>query len=143
MRLAGALLSCLVALSFAAAEPARQQDAAKTAQPKKETKARANNATKAEQKAAVDAIAASYTAIPFTERIAIQNDLVWTEDYNGLINGEFGDIDENASRDYCDARAVASEARHAVVLDVGPGTLNAQAIDDQGDVVDAFQIAVP
>src|ERR1700755_200468 len=87
MRLAGALLSCLVAVGFAVAEPAKQ-DTSKAAPAKKETKAKA---TKAEQKAAVDAIAASYTAIPLTERIAIQNDLVWTGDYNGLINGEFGE----------------------------------------------------
>src|SRR4051812_40715064 len=87
MRLAGAVLSCLVAVSFAGAEPARQ-DAAKAAPAKKETKAKA---PKAEQKAALDTIAASYTAIALTERIAIQNDLVWTGDYNGLINGDFGE----------------------------------------------------
>ena len=87
MRLAGALLSCLVALSFAAAEPAKR-DAAKTTPPKKETKAKP---AKVEQKAATDAIAASYSAIPLTERISIQNDLVWTADYNGLINGDFGE----------------------------------------------------
>ncbi|MEJ0073840.1 MAG: serine protease [Alphaproteobacteria bacterium] len=85
MRLAGALLSCFVALSFAAAEPAKQ-DAAKAAPAKQKAKA-----PKAEQKAALDATAASYTAIPLTERIAIQNDLVWTGDYNGLINGDFGE----------------------------------------------------
>ena len=96
MRLAGALLGCLVALSFAAAEPAKQ-DASKAAPAKKETKAAPAKketkakASKAEQKAAVDAIAASYTAIPLSERIAIQNDLVWTGDYNGIINGEFGE----------------------------------------------------
>jgi peptidoglycan hydrolase-like protein with peptidoglycan-binding domain len=90
MRLAGALLSCAVAASFAAAEPARQ-DAAKAPPAKKETNAKPAKAGKAEQKAVLDAIAASYTAIPLTERIAIQNDLVWTGDYNGLINGDFGD----------------------------------------------------
>jgi len=90
MRLAGALLACVVTASFAAAEPAKQ-DAAKAAPAKKETKAKAPKAGKAEQNAALDAIAASYTAIPLTERIAIQNDLVWTGDYNGLINGDFGD----------------------------------------------------
>src|SRR3954447_22743858 len=89
MRLAGALLSCLVAASFAAAQPVKQ-DAAKAPLGKKDTKANASKPAKAEQKAAVDAIAASYTAIPLTERIAIQNDLVWTGDYNGLINGDFG-----------------------------------------------------
>jgi peptidoglycan hydrolase-like protein with peptidoglycan-binding domain len=90
MRLAGALLSSVMALSFAAADPVKQ-DAAKTAPPKKATKAKAPKAGKADQKAALDAVAASYTAIPLTERIAIQNDLVWTGDYNGLINGEFGE----------------------------------------------------
>ena len=30
-------------------------------------------------------------AIPLAERIAIQFDLAWTGDYNGLINGEFND----------------------------------------------------
>jgi peptidoglycan hydrolase-like protein with peptidoglycan-binding domain len=95
MRLAGALLGCLVALSFAAAEPAKQ-DASKAAPAKKDTKAAPAKetkakATKTEQKAAVDAIAASYTAIPLAERIAIQNDLVWAGDYNGIINGEFGE----------------------------------------------------
>jgi hypothetical protein len=87
MRLAGALFSCLMAASFAAAEPAKQ-DRVKAPAAKKETK---STPVKVEQKAAIDAIAASYTAIPLTERIAIQNDLVWTGDYNGLINGDFGE----------------------------------------------------
>jgi peptidoglycan hydrolase-like protein with peptidoglycan-binding domain len=87
MRLAGAIVCCLVVASFAAAEPAKQ-GAAKPAPVKKEAKAKA---PKAEQKAAMDAIGASYTAIPLPERIAIQNDLVWTGDYNGVINGEFGE----------------------------------------------------
>src|ERR1044072_8356191 len=96
MRLAGALMGCLVAVSFAAAEPAKK-NAAKAPPAKADTKAVPANkdtkakATQAEQKAAVDAIAASYTVIPLTERIAIQNDLVWTGDYNGIINGEFGE----------------------------------------------------
>jgi peptidoglycan hydrolase-like protein with peptidoglycan-binding domain len=33
----------------------------------------------------------SYAAIPLAERYAIQSDLVWTGDYNGLIDGEFSD----------------------------------------------------
>ena len=32
-----------------------------------------------------------FTAIPLPERMAIQSDLVWTGDYNGTINGEFGE----------------------------------------------------
>jgi peptidoglycan hydrolase-like protein with peptidoglycan-binding domain len=87
MRLAGAALSLIVAVGFAAAEPAKQP-ATKAAPAKKETKAKA---PKADKKAAIDAIAASYTAIPLAERIAIQNDLAWTGDYNGAINGDFGE----------------------------------------------------
>ena len=70
-----------------ASETGRREGAApakkdtKAAPAKRETKAKA---TKADQKAAVEAIAASYTAIPLSERIAIQNDLVWTGDYNGI-----------------------------------------------------------
>src|SRR5262249_27465296 len=30
----------------------------------------------------------SYAAIPLAERVAIQNDLIWTGDYNGVLNGE-------------------------------------------------------
>jgi hypothetical protein len=90
MRLAGAVLSCLVAASFAVAEPAKQAAPAKTEPAKKEAaKSRKAAPAKAEKKAAIDAIAASYVAIPLAERLAIQNDLAWTGDYNGLINGEF------------------------------------------------------
>lgn len=33
----------------------------------------------------------TYAAMPLAERLAIQSDLVWSGDYNGLINGEFGE----------------------------------------------------
>ena len=33
----------------------------------------------------------SYAAFTLAERIALQSDLVWTGDYNGLVNGEFSD----------------------------------------------------
>jgi peptidoglycan hydrolase-like protein with peptidoglycan-binding domain len=38
----------------------------------------------------------SYAAIPLSERIAIQSDLVWAGLYNGPVNGEFGDPLVNA-----------------------------------------------
>ena len=87
MRLAGAVLSCLVAASFALAEPAKQAAPAK----KQAAKSKKAAPAKAEKKAAIDAIAASYVAIPLAERLAIQNDLAWTGDYNGAINGDFGE----------------------------------------------------
>lgn len=36
-------------------------------------------------------ISESYAALPASERIAIQSDLVWTGDYNGIANGEFAE----------------------------------------------------
>ena len=77
MRLAGAAVAFVAAITLAAAQPAKQ-----AAPPK---------AVKADKKAATDAIAASYTAIPLAERLSIQNDLAWTGDYNGAINGDFGE----------------------------------------------------
>jgi hypothetical protein len=44
-----------------------------------------------EQSTATPSIKDSYAALTFSERLSIQSDLVWTGDYNGLINGEFSD----------------------------------------------------
>jgi len=41
--------------------------------------------------AATAAARAAYAAMPETERSAIQYDLVWTGDYNGVVGVEFGD----------------------------------------------------
>src|SRR5947209_8802060 len=82
MRLAGAALSMIVAASFSAAQPAKQAAPAKAAPAK---------ASKVEKKSVQDAIAASYTAIPLAERVSIQNDLAWTGDYNGTIEGDFAE----------------------------------------------------
>ena len=46
---------------------------------------------KAEESTPSRASKDSYAAISEAERIAIQSDLIWTGDYNGLINGEFSD----------------------------------------------------
>lgn len=85
MRLAGAVVCGLAAIGIAAAEPAKQ------VAPAKKEAAKSVKPAKAEKKAAIDAIAASYTAIPLSERIAIQNDLAWTGDYNGAIDGDFSE----------------------------------------------------
>ena len=95
MRLAGVVLSSLVATSLALAQPAKQAEP-KPAEPKKaepvaQAKSKNAAAPKADKKAATDAITASYNAIPLADRLAIQNDLVWTGDYNGLVNGEFSE----------------------------------------------------
>ena len=69
MRLAGAVLSCLLAPSFAMAEPAKRPA------PAKQEAAKAKKQAKPDTKAATDAIAASYTAIPLAERIAAGDDV--------------------------------------------------------------------
>jgi peptidoglycan hydrolase-like protein with peptidoglycan-binding domain len=95
MRVIGAVLSFLLVVSLAVAEPAKQADpkdkakaaAAKAAGPKAETKSE----KKGEAKAKPNPLAESYAAIPLAERLSIQSDLVWTGDYNGTINGDFGE----------------------------------------------------
>jgi peptidoglycan hydrolase-like protein with peptidoglycan-binding domain len=107
MRLVGALLPLLVGVTLAVAQPAKQAEPPKSKQteppkakqaepPKKDAgpaKGEKREAAKPAKKAApkTNPIVESYNAIPLAERMAIQSDLVWTGDYNGLVNGEFGD----------------------------------------------------
>jgi len=46
-------------------------------------------AKSAKQPAVVPSVQQTYASLPLNERLAIQSDLVWTGDYNGLIDGEF------------------------------------------------------
>jgi peptidoglycan hydrolase-like protein with peptidoglycan-binding domain len=102
MRVIGTVLLSLLAVSLATAEPAKQADPKdkkkaatakpsppKAAEPKAETKGEKKGETKAAAKP--NPLAESYAAIPLAERLSIQSDLVWTGDYNGTINGEFGE----------------------------------------------------
>jgi hypothetical protein len=113
MRLAGAVLSSLFVVTLATAQPAKQAEpkdkgkpaAAKEAPKAKQAEPAKKDAApaKADKKGSAPAAAAkkaaakpnpiveSYNAIALTERMTIQSDLVWTGDYNGLVNGEFGD----------------------------------------------------
>src|SRR3954451_13324502 len=111
MRLLGAVLSSLVAVSLAAAEPARKGEKADAkeqkakqapAEPKKmEKQTEKQTEEKTKKNAAADKgekndkvskqILDSYAAIPLSERISIQSDLIWTGDYNGVLSGEFGE----------------------------------------------------
>ncbi len=58
-----------------------------------QTVAKVKPAAKAAKAAAPagPSLSASYAALPLAERIAIQTDLVWTGDYNGLLDGEFNE----------------------------------------------------
>ena len=80
-----AVLPSLLVVSLAAAEPAKQAD------PKDKAKAAAAKPAAPKAAAKPNPLAESYTAIPLAERLSIQSDLVWTGDYNGTINGEFGE----------------------------------------------------
>lgn len=43
---------------------------------------------------------AVYTRMPEEERVAIQSDLIWTNDYNGMANGDFGTASVNAVKSF-------------------------------------------
>ena len=88
----------------AAAKPAEKPAAKPKPKPKPKTAAKpvvpradapATTGTapdaKPEQSTAAQSIKDSYAALTFTERLSIQSDLIWTGDYNGMINGEFSD----------------------------------------------------
>lgn len=123
MRLLGAILTSLVAVSLAAAQPSdpastapkkvkteripvdsatgTKSDAKPVATKGKQAKGKprdAKPATKGEKAEKNDKpekvakeVADSYNAIPLAERVAIQSDLIWTGDYNGVLSGEFGE----------------------------------------------------
>jgi peptidoglycan hydrolase-like protein with peptidoglycan-binding domain len=121
MRLLGAILTSLMAVSLAAAQTPKKdaaKDEAKPAaqtEPKKvkteripvegakpadakATKSAEPKATKSKQPEKAEKpekvskeIADSYNAIALAERVAIQSDLIWTGDYNGMLTGEFGE----------------------------------------------------
>ena len=57
-------------------------------------------ATAAPTPAPSSSLREAYDAIPLAERMAIQSDLIWTGDYNGLINGEFSERLVEAVRTY-------------------------------------------
>ena len=113
MRLAAAILVSVGAIALATAEPAKQAapKAETKGTPKAEKKAETKGdakpaaepaatkaqpaatkaATKGDKGGVAKAIIDSYGAIPLAERMAIQSDLVWTGDYNGLVTGEFAE----------------------------------------------------
>ncbi len=82
MRIIGAALLGLAALwpTVAATAPKAKPAKSTAAQPAKQAKPPAPGSPRA-----------VYAAMPEHERTAIQADLIWTGDYNGLIDNEFGD----------------------------------------------------
>jgi peptidoglycan hydrolase-like protein with peptidoglycan-binding domain len=100
-RIAGAVVTLLLAALPAAAEHAgtasqpgvTAKPAAQSSEagPAKRGEGAVRVAEAARKRAATPPVPARDTAIPLAERIAIQFDLAWTGDYNGLVNGEFND----------------------------------------------------
>src|SRR5262249_61240867 len=46
------------------------------------------------------AVIAAYAAMPVAERRALQSDLIWTGDYNGIVSDDFGERSINAVKSY-------------------------------------------
>ena len=72
------------------AKPAKKPKTAKHIVPRADAPATTGN-TPTDTPAAIKSVRDSYAAFTLAERIALQSDLIWTGDYNGLVNGEFSD----------------------------------------------------
>jgi peptidoglycan hydrolase-like protein with peptidoglycan-binding domain len=81
MRIVGAVLVALAALSVNLAPAVSKPRSAAHPKP-----------------AATAAARAVYAAMPETERMAIQSDLIWTGDYNGMIGADFGNASVAAAK---------------------------------------------
>lgn len=72
-------------------KPKPPKAAAKPTVPRAAAPATTGTAPDAKPEQASQTVKDSYAALTFTERLSIQSDLVWTGDYNGMVNGEFSD----------------------------------------------------
>jgi len=52
-------------------------------------------------------------------------------------------VNQNTSRSYCTQRVASGPWFHAMLFTITPGMLSATVVDDQGNVRDSFQHAVP
>lgn len=90
------------AVTFALAAPAQAQNAA--AKPKAEDKPAAAKpkpqANTTPKPPAPGSPRAVYAAMTEAERVAVQSDLIWTGDYNGIATGDFGDNSVAAVKTY-------------------------------------------
>jgi Putative peptidoglycan binding domain len=137
-----------------AAAPAKQAPAAaakKTAAPaaKKAAGRKAAKAAKAKPlpKPSPEAVAA-YAAMPVADRRAIQSDLVWTGDYNGIPSDEFGDRSIAAVKSY-QARSGAPETgiltseQRAALAAAAKAKQEASGWSIVDDAVSGVRLAVP
>jgi peptidoglycan hydrolase-like protein with peptidoglycan-binding domain len=87
MRILAAALLVLGSIPFAVSPTFAQTGKPHAAKPAKPAGARAQ-AGKARREPPTRN---TYVSMPASERIAIQSDLIWTGDFNGLANGDFGE----------------------------------------------------
>jgi len=75
------------------------------------------------------------------ERFEFDNGITYITAAGG--GGTLGDIDENASKPYCDKRVSRAAAFHSVVFQVAPGMLGGKVIEESGEIIDSFTKVVP
>lgn len=84
-------IAAVAAAAAFAASAAAAQDAPAAKKPAAKPAAAAKPKPAAPNPAELAVLKESYAAMPLSERLAIQSDLVWSGDYNGIINGDFSD----------------------------------------------------
>jgi putative peptidoglycan binding protein len=93
-------------------------------------------------------VIAAYAAMPVADRRAIQSDLVWTGDYNGIPSDEFGDRSIAAVRTY-QARSGAAETgiltveQRAALAATAKAKQEASGWQIVNDPVSGVRLAVP
>ena len=85
------ILASGAALAQDAPAPAAKPAAAKSAPKPKAAAPATTGKAEADLPASKQSIKDSYSAITLAERMSLQSDLVWTGDYNGLVNGEYSE----------------------------------------------------
>ena len=85
------ILASGAALAQDAPAPTAKPAAAKSAPKPKAAAPATTGKAEADLPASKQSIKDSYSAITLAERMSLQSDLVWTGDYNGLVNGEYSE----------------------------------------------------
>src|SRR5215471_7034656 len=88
MRIVGTAILLIAMLGMAAQDPA---SAAHKPKPKAEVPAEAPAGPPTADRATSGPLRGVYSAMSLADRVSIQSDLIWTGDYNGVTDGEFGD----------------------------------------------------
>jgi len=133
--------------------PAAQTQSAASVPAKKARAVRTAKAAKREKPAEAapkpnPALIAVYAAMPVADRRALQSDLVWTGDYNGVIGDEFGERSIAAVKSY-QARSSAPETgilsseQRAVLADTAKAKQEASGWRVVDDSVTGARLAIP